>query len=117
MKRLFFLLLIVLLPLRGWAGDLMGVQMAASDLASQTVRAMPADCPMKSMHASASVDDASQAPAGTEGCSSCDLCLPMAEPARLHFGVVAFATHAVPLLGGVDFFSASQALAFKPPIS
>ena len=117
MKRLLVLLMIVLLPLRGWAGDLMGVQMAASGLASQVASAMPADCPMKSMHVPASVDDASPAPSATEGCTSCDLCLPMAEPASLRFDAVAFVAHAAPPMGGVAFLSASPALAFKPPIS
>ncbi|KQW38522.1 hypothetical protein [Rhizobacter sp. Root404] len=117
MKRLFVLLMIVLLPLRGWAGDLMGVQMAVGGLASQATSAMPVDCPMKSMHAPAIADDASPAPAGTEGCTSCDLCLPMAEVASLRFDVVTLAVHAAPPMGGFAFFSASPALAFKPPIS
>jgi hypothetical protein len=115
MRRLFLLLMIVLLPLRGWAGDLMGVQMAIGGLASHSVGAMPADCPMRSMHASG--HDTSPAPAGTEGCTSCDLCLPMAQCASLRFDLVAFAALAAPPMGGVAFFSASAALAFKPPIS
>ncbi len=120
MKRLFVLLMILLLPLRGWAGDAMGVQMAAGGLASQTVGAMPADCPMRSMHLQASTHesthDTSPAPAGTDVCASCDLCLPMAELASPRFDVVAFGAHAAPPMGGVAFFSASPALALKPPI-
>jgi hypothetical protein len=116
-KRLLVLLMILLMPLRGWAGDLMGVQMAVSGLASPAASAMPADCPMKSMHAPASVDDASPAPSGTEGCTSCDLCLPMAKLSSLRFDAVAFGVHAAPPMGGVAFLSASPALALKPPIS
>lgn len=106
--------MIVLLPLRGWAGDHMSVQMTVGGLASQAVGAMPADCPMKSMHAN--VHNTSPATADTEGCASCDLCLPMAEVARLRFDVVTLAVHAAPPMGGAAFFSASPALAFKPPI-
>ena len=106
--------MIVLLPLRGWAGDLMGVQMAASGLAAS---AMPADCPMQAMHQPESADDASPAPASAEGCTSCDLCLPMTELASLRFDVVTLVAHAAPPMRGVAFFSASPALALKPPIS
>ncbi len=108
--------MIFVLPLRGWAGDLMSVQMAMGGLAPQAAIAMPADCPMQSMHAAASPDDASQAPAGTPDCSTCDLCLPIAELASPAFDAAPFAAHAAPPMRGVSFFSASPALAFKPPI-
>jgi hypothetical protein len=113
-KRLFILVMILLLPLRGWAGDLMSVQMAMSGLAAS---AMPADCPMKAMHSTATADDASTAPVDAEGCTSCDLCLPMAELAPLGFDVVRLAAHAAPPIAGVAFFSATPALVLKPPIS
>ena len=109
--------MIVLLPLRGWAGDLMGVQMAVGGLASQATSAMPVDCPMTLSQASASADDPSPTPAIAQGCTSCDLCLPMAALENLRFDLVAFAAHAVPPTGGVAFFSALPTLAFKPPIS
>jgi hypothetical protein len=113
-KRLFILLLIVLLPLRGWAGDLMGVQMATSGLAAG---AMPADCAMKAMHAPAAADEESAGPANADGCTSCDLCLPMAELPSLRFDVFGFVAHAAPPTGGEAFFSASPRLALKPPNS
>jgi hypothetical protein len=113
-KRLVILLIIALLPLRGWAGDLMSVQMAAGGLPAQ-VGAMPADCPMLSVQVDAG--DVSQAPTGPTGCASCDLCLPMAELASQQFGVITFAAHTAPAIDGVDFCSAATALAFKPPIS
>lgn len=106
--------MIALLPLRGWAGDLMSVQMAAGGFQAQVV-AMPADCPMLSMQVDAG--DVSQTPTGTAGCASCDLCLPMAELASLQFGVITFAARTAPSSDGVDFCSAASALAFKPPIS
>ena len=111
------MLMIVVLPLRGWAGDLMSVQMATSGLAPQVALAMPADCPMQSMHAAASTDDASQPPAGALECVTCDLCLPIAELASPCFDVAPFSAHAAPPMRGVAFSSVSTALAFKPPIS
>jgi hypothetical protein len=117
-KRLFVLLMILVLPLRGWAGDVMGVQMAASGLPTSAVAAMPADCAMHSMHVLAGGDDTAAAhAAGTDACASCDLCLPMAELASLRFDVLAFGAHAAPPAHGVAFFSASPARALKPPIS
>lgn len=118
MNRLFLLLLIVVLPLRGWAGDLMSVQMAMNGLALQAAEiAMPADCPMQSMQAAASTDDTTQAPAGVPDCTTCDLCLPIAELASARFDLAPFAARAAPPLRGVAFFSASPAHALKPPIS
>lgn len=113
-KRLFILLLIVLLPLRGLAGDLMGVQMATSGLAAG---AMPADCPMKAMHAPTAAHEESAGLANADGCTSCDLCLPMAGLPSLRFDGFGFVAHAAPPMGGVVFFSASPVLALKPPIS
>ncbi len=109
--------MIVVLPLRGWAGDSMSVQMATSGLSPEAAIAMPADCPMRSMHAAVNPDDASQAPAGEPDCTTCDLCLPIAELASPAFDAAPFAAHGAPPMRGVAFFSVSTALAFKPPIS
>ncbi|HWH84515.1 MAG TPA: hypothetical protein VNU71_19980 [Burkholderiaceae bacterium] len=113
-SRLVIMFMIVLLPLRGWAGDLMSVQMATGGLASHAASGMPADCPM---HATADAAQSSPAPAGMDGCTSCDLCVPMAELSSTRFDVVAFATQAAPLTGGIAFVSAAPAPALKPPIS
>jgi hypothetical protein len=117
MNRLLILLMIALLPLRGWAGDQMSLQMAFDGFPAQVVGVLPTDCPMKLIHASVSAEDKSNLPAGNEGCTSCGLCLPIAELASLRFDVIAFVRHRAPPMDGVDFFSASLALALKPPIS
>ena len=117
MTRLILIVMIVLLPLRSWAGDLMGVQMAMSASGgAPVVSAMPADCPM--LTTADAEADANKMPAGMLGCcTSCELCIPFAELISTKFDVVTFAAHAKPLTGLVDFKSAAPAPAFKPPIS
>ena len=115
MSRLFVIFMIVLLPLRGWAGDLMSVQMATSGLAGHAASAMPPDCPMQLAPADALHPD--DHAAQMEGCGSCDLCIPMAELAGAALGPVGFAAHEKPLMAGAGFSSASPAPTVKPPIS
>ena len=114
MNRLVIVLIMILLPLRGWAGDVMGVQSATSRLAAHATGAMPADCPM---HATAAADPSSQAPTGGDCCTSCDLCIPMASLTSPLLDVIAFTAHAAPPMHDVDFVSASSALTLRPPIS
>src|SRR5688572_31226775 len=78
-RHLFVLLMMVLLPVRAWAGDHMVIQMATRAAEAQVAGTMPPDCPM---HLQAGADapdhDRSDMPAGMEGCGSCDLCIPLA---------------------------------------
>jgi hypothetical protein len=48
MGRLFVILLILVLPLRGWSAQRTAIQMIPSLMAATTagIQAMPADCPM-----------------------------------------------------------------------
>lgn len=118
-SRLLIIFMIVLLPLRSWAGDLMSVQMATSGMTGALVsNEMPADCPMLAAASSSqSTDDSTQLPAGMGCCASCELCTPLAELADISVSIVTFAAHAKPLLAGVEFISAPVAPSFKPPIS
>jgi hypothetical protein len=54
MGRLFVILLILVLPLRGWSAQQMAIQMIPSPLAAATagIQAMRADCPMIAQPAS-----------------------------------------------------------------
>jgi hypothetical protein len=97
MQRWFLILMLVLLPLRGWSAQLMGVQMGAMQMASaQTVAGsmashadmsaadMPADCPMhlasitSSPTPPASDAQASVADSNHPTCQACQLCMPLA---------------------------------------
>lgn len=113
MARLFVMLMIVLLPLRGWAGDLMSVDAAVSGLPQQAAGTVQVHCPM---HAEAKADPSSQTPSGTHGCHACGLCIPMAEAGTGRLDIVAFTAHATPAMDEVMFISATPSPTVRPPI-
>jgi len=115
MRRLILIVMIVLLPLRSWAGDLMGVEMAMSGTVPVLASAMPADCPM--LAAGTAEADGGKTPPGMGCCTSCELCIPFTELMSSKLDVVTFAAHAKPLTGLADFQSAAPAPTLKPPIS
>jgi hypothetical protein len=120
MRRWLVLVMVLLMPLRALAGDFMGVQMAlGGGLPSASAGAMPADCPMLAQaHAAAHPDaGAVLSSGGAPGCTSCDLCLPIAEWPAATLEVATFAGHEQPLMGGVAFESVAPAPSLKPPIS
>lgn len=117
-NRLLLVFMIVLLPLRGWAGDLMSVQMAVSGLAPQPALSMPAGCPMHTpVDAAHAEAGAESRPVSMASCDGCDLCVPMAEQASTRLDIASFAAHAQPPAGREDFASAALARALQPPIS
>ncbi|RZI86746.1 MAG: hypothetical protein EOP38_00145 [Rubrivivax sp.] len=118
MRRLLILMMIVLLPLRGWAGDLMSVHMVTGGLSSKAAAAMPPGCPM---HAQTGQSHTAQDADGQDhgemkNCASCDLCIPMAELAQARFDGTTFAKHVQPQTSGPDLVSASLTPTVKPPI-
>lgn len=121
MRQFLVLMMIVLLPLRGWAGDLMGLQMATHQgshaEAAVTPHAMPSDCLMHKANPATPADDPVPAAPDHGGCSSCQLCLPLAASPAVHLHIVSFARHAKPAMGDTGFASALPSLALKPPIS
>jgi len=131
MRVVLLVLMMALLPLRGWVGNAMAVDMAAAqahatmqsrsstDVAGSA--AMPEDCPM---HMAAGTGDAAPA-VGTpqkagghcQACDTCELCLALAS-----FSIPLALAHspapsAGPLTEGVLFSSADHATGLKPPIS
>jgi hypothetical protein len=117
-RRLFVLLMIVLLPLRGWAGEIMAVQMATIGMTGESSAGMPPDCHLLMASPSAATD-AQDTRAGTDmpSCESCDLCLPMAEVAAVQSLQASFADHVKRAPRGAAFLSVAPAPGFKPPIS
>jgi hypothetical protein len=110
MRRWLLLFLVVLMPLRAWAGDAMSLQMAGSQIA-QVVSAMPADCPM---HADASSEAEGQL-AGL-ACNACDLCLPLAEVAAVDIDARAPIGHVMRAAPGAASLGVAPAPGLKPPI-
>ena len=114
---LFISLLVVLLPLRGWAGNIMAVDMAATaamqvnmaNVSNQT--AMPVDC---AMYSQPSADDAATS---CGSCDTCELCLAVANLTHATWAASPFMRHTSPLASSASFSSANTASSLKPPIS
>jgi hypothetical protein len=119
MRFLLISLMLVLLPLRGWAGNTMAVDTATQkaatsvmqaqmmDTSSQTV--MPADC---DMHAQPPSDAALKC----GSCDTCELCLAVANLTLLSWPADHLAPHTSPLAIAESFSSVARALNLKPPI-
>ena len=118
-RYLLIALMIVLLPLRGWAGDIMAVDMAATTVmqakmvgATDETRkaAMPADCIMQPQAPSA--DGA----AHCCSCETCELCLAVASLTTAPWVSSPLTRHSSPLALSASFTSAASAANLKPPI-
>ena len=109
MASRFVLILILLLPLRVWAGDWMAITMLQSQLDASVAAAMPADCPG---HVTTG-----DSPVGETGdcCDSCELCLPFTQPTASIAALKNLASSAVISDGGRSFPSADLTPTRKPP--
>lgn len=135
MRHIILILMIALLPARGWTSDAMTVSMALQqlvavqnvatrgldmgagapqDLAFKTV--MSAECPMQMTQAQVS-DDGSLQVKVSYGCTTCQLCM------ALVTGYPTVPLRAVPLpqaaqvIASISFTNAERVIGFKPPIS
>ena len=127
MRRLIAIVLIAVLPVRGWAVDLMGVAMAAQGLATQSApveiapnqAAMPPDCPILAM----GVDGSSSAGNPQEpvsplcqGCTACQLCMAVISGPPIVLAAYEPERHSHPAKSEHGFASASLRAWLKPPI-
>ena len=131
MRRVFLILMIALLPVRGWATDMMGVVMAAQALnavqdvagnasdaqagtprSAETPFSMAADCPMGVTQTS---DD--ETPASLQGCATCQLCMALFTACLPVIINTVSLPQAPQGLASISFTSAERAPGFKPPIS
>ena len=116
-RFLLIALMLVLLPARGWTGDIMAVNMAANTLAqarvgsSATQASMPADC---AMHTQPVTEDAA---AFCGSCDTCELCLAIANLTPASWPAGQFTRHSSPITIDTSFSSANSASSLKPPIS
>lgn len=130
MRHLLLVLMIALLPVRGWAVDVMALSMAAGQLNaietiateaintgeksqfySESQASMPTDCPMQI-----------QAPDNTSagvchGCNTCLLCMAVVTGYPMTLAGAASLPQAEQAFGSASFTSAERAPGFKPPIS
>ncbi len=125
MRRLVLILMLILLPLRGWMGEAMAMDMLAQHgLATQKVATyaihtstantfdteIQAEC-----HTAAEAADPDTKHCGT--CPVCQMCHSVAAPTAWAIPVPLWLGHAQPASGHVRFASAPTAFALKPPIS
>lgn len=121
-RKLFLILLILLLPLRGWTADAM-VQSGPEHAPRHSLTmnsAMAPDCAMAMTaapqgDATASETHASDGPAH-QGCHACQLCMPLAALPCCAWQGPARARQAARPLPAVAFASATLEPGNKPPI-
>lgn len=126
MRHLVLALMIVLLPLRGWVGDVMATEMASSVAVHlQTAPQALDDHAQQSQVAQAVPDCAGHAtaqdsPEGDTHCATCTVCQAchtvalLPEPAH---SAAVLSPPALPYSPAAAFASAHVALGQKPPIS
>ncbi len=128
--RIFFLaLMIALLPLRGWVGDVMAVERLGPPPATQAAHTQAgsvghahaaADCAHLSSPSSAAHTDASLAEASAgdcAGCTTCQICHSVALGAVPSTAGTAVLPTLAPCASPSRYASAEPAPGFKPPIS
>ena len=141
MRHLLVALMIALLPVRGWMGNAMAIDMAAgmamqqvsmaqtstegatpvsgSNAVSQASAAMPEDCPMGAQNLDGKSVQGEQAgdTASPCNCESCELCLALATFTLPKLAIAAFTAYAEPPSHGTRFSNAERVFSLKPPIS
>lgn len=125
MRHLLLVLMIALLPLRGWAGDVMAVRMAADMAVSSQAMEHPAmgedpESQVATEHAACAGHEA-QADTGTgQGhCTACVVC-PLCHTLALDSGAMAFPVTpaaTLPRFAAQGHADAARAPGFKPPIA
>jgi hypothetical protein len=119
-RYLLIALMLVLLPLRGWASNVMAVDMAVEMAAMSSVKSsmsnasgqasMPADC---AMHTQTPDDETGLT---CSNCDTCELCLVVANLTPALFPFHQVARYLAPQAFSSGFTSAPSASSFKPPI-
>jgi hypothetical protein len=120
MGRLLVILLVMLLPLRGWSAERMAIQMTQSQAIVEVIgdrvsmAGMPADCPMIAQTSS----EAEKSPTVSKshsGCLTCQLCMSLASPDTSSPHLMAHERQAPPVSISVSFISADLTRQGKPP--
>ncbi|MDP3171916.1 MAG: hypothetical protein Q8M91_16415 [Polaromonas sp.] len=125
MRYLLFALMIALLPLRGWVGNAMAVDMASQQTLQAHAQtqaegkaspAMPDDCPM---HAGATAETATDplSAGHCNDCDTCELCLALASFTWPSGAKASFMPGGGLPSAGHPFSSAEGSTRLKPPIS
>lgn len=112
-RYLVIAIMLVLLPLRGWAGDTMAVSMASATAAKASLgsqAAMTADC---AMHMPTAADETASV---CGNCDTCELCLAVANLSPAFWSANGMERHVSPAASSASFRSATKSSNLKPPI-
>lgn len=121
MFRFIVVLLVILMPLRGWSAESMAFRMAYSQAVAEvageqvSMSDMPADCPMLAQTGS-KAEESSSASKDSAGCQTCQLCMTLGS---LNFWQTQLAAHLIevhPETASARFISADLTPQVKPPI-
>lgn len=124
MRCLVVVLMILLLPLRGWAGDAMATQMATHvtspavgiEAGAARTHDMGASSDCAGHQASKQADSSDAKSANGETCQACQACHTVALSSSTAIDSVLFQAPSPPLVTAAQFTSADTALGQKPPI-
>ena len=120
MRYLIVALMIFLLPLRGWTGDVMATHMAATVVSSETgaththEKSVLTDC--AGHQGSEQADSSVSKSVNDETCQACQACHTVALSSSTAVDSVLFVAPSPPLVTLAQFTSADTALGQKPPI-
>jgi hypothetical protein len=121
MCRLLVILLVILLPLRGWSAERMSIQMTLNQPAVEAAgmqvlaKGMPADCPMLGQLVS-EAEKSFTSSKSHSGCLTCQLCMSLAAQDISSPNLLPYERHVPPLSIAVSFVSAELTRQVKPPI-
>jgi hypothetical protein len=113
-RKLFAILLIVLLPLRGWTADHMAttdLPIASHSVVTSAIRMSP-DCAMRM----AAPDAATPHKPAHQGCNACQLCMPLATLSSIAVHWPLSSPVTAPRERFAAFSSAAPEQGIKPPI-
>lgn len=118
MRFLLIALMIVLLPLRGWAGNAMTIEMATQQVfkAQASAVAMPADCPLQAQALAGNAAETNPTSMQCHSCDTCQLCLALASSTHTAWSADSIDPPGAPLLVSNAYRSAHTAAGYKPPI-
>jgi hypothetical protein len=120
--RLLIILLVILIPLRGWSAERIVVKIAYSQAVEEAVgehiamAGMPLDCPMLTQLV-AKTDRTSSPAKGSADCQTCQPCMTLASPNLLQTQLALDLVEVHPQSPSATFVSADVAPQVKPPIS
>ncbi len=128
MRILFLALMIALLPLRGWVGDVMAMERVSQGLTSTQATAAPGDCheAMASHgnagaahddHPSAAAQSSANVSGDCGGCTACQICHSVALAGPFSVTPTAAPATSAPQTQARLHASIARAPGFKPPIS